>query len=306
MTLSAGYTHSWSQTLGIDQNFDITSLGLPSNLTESGFKAPPAIQISGYAGENGNANFGGQPWSGLLYGQAVSHLIGSVSHVTHGHEIKVGGEVRLHQINFTQYGIPAGLFAFQQQGTSQQYANGGDAMASFLTGFATGWSAYEIPASPATQNFQYSGFINDNWHVSSRLTLNLGLWYDVDMPRTERYNRMSYFDPSAPSPVTGVTATPGCPACGNIRGSLEYVGGGNPGTPFNTYYGGIGPRFGFAYRIGNDMTVRGSTESITILRKGAQPASAVVAPGSSATMRKPASPTIKATILPRLWFSGSH
>lgn len=84
----------------------------------------------------------------------MSQIIGSVSHIAGKHEIKVGGEFRVHQINFTQYGIPAGLFNFQQSGTSQQLSNGGDAMASFLTGFPTGWSAYEVPASPATTNFQ--------------------------------------------------------------------------------------------------------------------------------------------------------
>jgi hypothetical protein len=260
LTASAGYTHSWVDIKGIAadfQNFSLSSLGLPSNLSTSGFVAPPAIQIGSYAAENGNANIGGQPWSGLLYGQDVWHLIGSVSHIMGGHELKVGGEFRVHKINFTQFGLPAGLFNFQQSGTSQVNSVGGDAMASFLVGFPTGWSAYEIPPSPATQNFQYSGFVQDNWHVNSKLTLNLGLRYDIDQPRTERHNQMSYFDPSAASPVQGVTATPDCPACGNIHGTLQYVGvNGNPRTPYNTYWGAIGPRLGLAYRLGNSSTLR--------------------------------------------------
>lgn len=250
LTATAGYSHSWSHTLGNIANypdFSITSLGLPANLTSSGFISAPAIQISGYGSENGNATFGGQPWSGMLYGQAVSQGIATVSHTVGRHEIKFGGEMRIHQINFTQFGLPAGKWQFQQEGTSQQYNTGGDAMASFLTGFVGGggWSAYEIPASPATANKQYSGFVQDNWRVNDRLTVNLGLRYDVDMPRTERYDRMSYFDPSQPSPIPGV------------MGLFQYVGNGNPRSPYNTYFGGIGPRVGFAYRLDRKTTMRG-------------------------------------------------
>ena len=269
LAASLGYSHSWSHTFGIDPNFDPTSIGLPAYNTASGFKAPPDISIDGYAGENGNANFGGQPWSGLLYGQDVQQLIASVSHITGSHDLKVGGEIRRHTENFTQYGLPAGRWQFQSGWTAQDANNsaavcggacGGDAMASFITGFASGWNAYEIPPSPATQNFQYAGFVQDNWHVNDRLTLNLGFRYDVDLPRTERYDRMSYFDPKAPAPWVSkgfsVAPSAGCPFCNNL-GSLEYVGNGNPKSPFNAYYGGYGPRLGFAYRLDDKTSVRG-------------------------------------------------
>jgi hypothetical protein len=61
---------------------------------------------------------------------------------------------------------------------------------------------------------------------------------------------MSYFDPSAPSPIT----VPGL----NLHGAVEFVGvDGNPRTEFNTYWGDIGPRFGFAYNVWQRTTVRG-------------------------------------------------
>jgi len=246
LTASIGYTYNYAHTLGIDPSWDPTSIGLPADLKVSGLPAPPAFTMSGYAGENGNANFGGQPWSGLLYAQDVSQIMASVSHFTGGHELKFGGEVRLHRINFTQWGIPGGLWQFNQTATSQQFSNGGNSMASFMIGYATGWDAYEIPASPATENFQYAGFAQDNWHVSKRLTLNLGLRYDVDMPRTERHNRMSYFDPNAASVIPG------------LKGSFEYVGiDGNPSRPFNDYWGAWGPRLGTAFRLDNQTVLRG-------------------------------------------------
>lgn len=246
LTATLGYTYNYAHTLGVDPGWDPTSIGMASDLKVSGLPAPPAFTMSGYAAENGNANFGGQPWSGLIYAQDVSQIMASVSHTTGGHELKFGGEIRLHRINFTQWGLPGGLWQFNQTATSQQFSNGGDSMASFLIGYATGWDAYEIPASPATENFQYAGFVQDNWHVNNRLTLNLGLRYDVDMPRTERHNRMSYFDPDANSVIAG------------LKGSFEYVGmGGNPTRPYNDYWDAIGPRVGLAFRINNQTVLRG-------------------------------------------------
>jgi hypothetical protein len=259
LTATVGYDHSWAHTSGIDPTFNPSSYGLPSNLTSSGFIAPPAIQLSNYAAENGNANIGGQPWSGLLYGRDVYHMLASVAHTAGNHDIHIGAEFRTHRINFQQFGLPAGLFAFGPAGTSQYGSTGGDSVASFLTGVATGWSAYEIPPAPATQNLQYAGFIQDNWHVNDRLTLNLGLRYDVDSPRTERYNQMSFFDPSAPSPIAGQVPASACPTCGNTNlGSVEYVGQNGYGrSPYKPFYGAIGPRFGFAYRFFKQTTIRG-------------------------------------------------
>jgi hypothetical protein len=261
-TASLGYIYNNAQTAGPDTSWNPTSIGMPADLVTNGVASPPALALDSYASANSNATYGGQPWSSLLYAQDVGQLIASVSHSAGKHDLKFGGEIRRHQINFTQWELLGGRWEFGQTATSQQYSNGGDSMASFIIGYASGWDAYSIPASPATQNFQYAGFVQDNWKVSDRLTVNLGLRYDVDMPRTERYNRMSYFDPNAPSPIitaaTPVSASTDCPACGNIKGAFEYAGqNGNPTRPFTDYWGAVGPRLGMAFRIDDRTVLRG-------------------------------------------------
>ena len=256
-TVSLGYSHDLNVTGGIaalTPGFNqVTTLGLPAYTLSSGVIAPPSINVyGGYASENGNGSIGAQGWSVLNYGSEAAHLIGSVDHIAGSHEIRVGGEVRRYRINFIQAGTPAGIYSFDQFGTATGSSNangiGGDAMATFLTGYnENGFSQYEIPPSVATQSFDVAGFVQDNWHVNDRLTLNVGVRYDVVTPRTYRYNNANYFDPSAPSPL-------GPP----YQGALQYVAfQGNPRKQFNTYYGAIGPRFGLAYRIGQSTTVRG-------------------------------------------------
>jgi hypothetical protein len=264
LTTTLGVTHSWAHTQGVP--FDGTQVGMPADLATNpvdGIQTAPSIEIDGYASENSNGTFGGQEYSVLLYGQDVAHLEGTLSKVIHNHELKVGGEVRLHRINFTQWGIPNGRYEYNSGATSQDANNsgsGGDSYASYITGLGTGWDSYQDPAQPATQNWQYAGFFQDNWRARPNLTFNLGFRYDLDMPRTERHDRMSYWDPTIASPfaslVSGVDPAV-CAACNNLRGAFEYVGGGNSRYPYNVYHGAVGPRVGFSYVPRPNTSIRG-------------------------------------------------
>src|SRR2546430_17598512 len=85
-------------------------------------------------------------------------------------------------------------------------------MASLLIGFGDSGS-YDIPDRPATQSFQHAVFIQDNFRATDKLTLNLGLRYDISLPRTERFNHMNYIDPGVACP----RQVPGLP---NLHGGL--------------------------------------------------------------------------------------
>lgn len=256
MNLSLGYAHNWYPTDGVAASFGgydpAKVLGMPSYINTSGLQTPPSVWLFSAYGCNGfNGCVGGQAWSVLRFASETGHLVGSVNHLAGKHELKIGGELRRHRLNFMQAGTPNGLFAFTAGATASGTAGaGGDALASLMIGYVDNWSRYEIPPFTATQNYQVGGFIQDNWRITPKLTLNLGFRYDVETPRTERYNQMTWFDPSAAAPLT----VPGL----NLHGAVEFAGvNGNPRTGFNTNWGQVGPRFGFAYNVLPGTTLRG-------------------------------------------------
>ena len=256
LSISGGMTRSWSFTHGVAGDFPdfdpVKTLGLPQYIEASGIKATPSLYIAGgYASVGGNDQIGSQAWSYMRYGSTVNHLIGTVSHMQGKHELKFGGEFRVHEINFQQAGTPAGLETFDFNSTSQNpWSGGGDAMAGALIGASWGaWGQYEIPLQEATANRQFGTFVQDNWRVNDKLTLNIGVRYDIDFPRTERYNRQSWVDPTAP---TGITV----PGLGPMLGALQFASNGTR-SPYDTDFGGLGPRFGFAYRALSKTVIRG-------------------------------------------------
>jgi Carboxypeptidase regulatory-like domain/TonB dependent receptor len=256
LNLSVGYAHNWYPTDGVAASFGgydpVKELGMPPYIDASGFLTPPSIWLfSAYGCSGFNGCVGGQAWSVLRFANETGHLVGSMGHVIGRHEIRVGGELRRHRLNFMQAGTPNGLFAFTAGGTASGLAGtGGDALATLMIGDVDNWSRYEIPPFTATQNYQAGLFVQDNWRVTPKLTLNLGFRYDVETPRTERFNQMTYFNPAAAAPIT----VPGL----NLHGAVEFAGSnGNPRTEFDTYWGQVGPRIGFAYSLLSRTTVRG-------------------------------------------------
>ncbi len=228
-------------------DFDISKdLGFPEYMKRSGLNAVPEIGVNQYT--NGYQSIGNMGWGFFWQTPETHDLNVSLNKIRGRHDLKFGWEGRLRRVSFLQPTDPVGNFSFSNRGTSQFLDTGGDAMATFLTGL-TGSGSYEMPARPATQSMEHAGYIQDNWRVNSKLTLNLGLRYDLSLPRTERFNHMNYLDPNVVSPLQ-------VPELGTLHGGLIYASAKNrhvTGTDYNNF----GPRFGFAYSLRPNFVLRG-------------------------------------------------
>jgi hypothetical protein len=192
------------------------------------------------------------------------NVAGNITKILSRHTIKAGGEFRKFYINMYQPGQASGAFWIDDFWTRQNtaaYDGTGLAYASFLTG-GIGWNAMSHDPHTTMASAYMAGFVQDDFKVSPKLTLNIGLRYDLETPRTDRYNQLEYFDPGIASPLAGkVASSPDCPACSNLRGADVFV------TSPESKYGRhqvpspigktFGPRFGFAYQLERNTVVRG-------------------------------------------------
>lgn len=170
------------------------------------------------------------------------------------HTLKFGLDARLFRVNNLEAGAATGNFNFGPNFTQGPNANvasatSGNGLASFLLGLGGGIFTTKF-RDLATQSFYYGPYIQDDWRVTDRLSLNMGLRWEIETPRTERYDRMNYFDPTIRNPLSDRTGL-------NLQGGLVYVGvGGAERRQFKTDLKNFGPRLGFAYQITPQTVVR--------------------------------------------------
>jgi hypothetical protein len=231
-------------TLGID----LTTFGFPASYARQvQIDVLPQISPTGFSalGAPSVIHFGmdTHTWQGNLTKNAGSHTL------------KFGADIRLIRNNQIQSDTST-TFAFGQaftQGPNPTAASAaaGGGMASFLLGVGPdgSGSSLVIPAV-ALENIYYAGFFQDDWKVSRKLTLNLGLRWDYESPRTDRFNELANFDFHAASPLS----VPGL----KLTGGLTFAGvNGNPRGQWNRDLDNFAPRVGFAYQAGAKSVVRG-------------------------------------------------
>jgi carboxypeptidase family protein/TonB-dependent receptor-like protein len=260
LTVTYGYVRRFDSFPGIKGKFpnidsSFANLGFPSYLN-SGFGTIPGILLTGYSTGNAGPNIGTGFFSITREGQDAHHLGGAVSWLRGRHELKFGGEGRMRRINHTNPGWPSGAFNFDATATSGGGV-GGDSLASFLTGVGslTNSGGGCTPCQQgfnnvvSTQSFQFGTFAQDNYKVTPKLTLNLGLRYELNTPRTERFNRMNYLDPNALSPLQN-------PAFPTLHGIEVFLNSSHRHN-YDTDYKNISPRFGLAYQLPHAFVLRG-------------------------------------------------
>jgi hypothetical protein len=165
------------------------------------------------------------------------------------HNFRFGGEFRAAQFNLGILTGSAGQFNFTQGPTSTPAdTNSGFGFASFYLGAAS--NAYiDIPQINGWRAKYLAFFAADDWKVNNKLTVNLGLRYDMPIPVTEAQNRMSYVNPTLPNPGAG-----GLPGAYVFEGSgAGRLGGSSPQSIFKKAFG---PRLGLAYAVGPNTVIR--------------------------------------------------
>jgi len=241
------YTFGKEQHRPYSYGFDLASLGYsPSFVQMVQAAAFPTVRITGIQGLAGSG-YREQP--GYTYS-----LQSSLSTQRDRHLWKTGGEVRLVRGNFFNNANPSGFFSFGVTQTGGPRADTpaagtGFGLASFLAGYGTG--SIDFANGVSIQNLYYAFYTQDDFRVTRKLTLNMGIRYEYESPATERYNRTTRgFAYTTPSPLQ----VPGL----NLRGGLLYAGvDNNPRGVYNPDRNNFAPRFGFAYSLNNKTVFRG-------------------------------------------------
>jgi Carboxypeptidase regulatory-like domain len=222
-----GYSRLDEEIVGADSVYgDLAEqLGIP-NANAGGALGLTGITISGNAGvgDSGDTNLRklNNDWE---FDQAVSWVLGS-------HELKFGFNWLSRRFAFYSPVHPVGTYTFSGVYT-------GYGLADFLYGVPL---SSELDATKffSMLRFEPSLYVQDNWRVTPRLTLNMGLRDDFVTPWVERANRLAGFVPAGGGNLVPV-------------GTPPYYGN----TITDGRYTNFGPRFGFAYSINSKTVVRG-------------------------------------------------
>ena len=249
-TRNVGLEHAWTlrpnllltSRFGLDRYFqneqpeaiDPAQFGFQSILTEANnIVRMTEVNVDNYASLNGGPN-GGQCCITTVNGHTQYVYSSSLNWVKGNHVLKFGGEQRLFFNNFFQPDDATGLFHFSGSTTAANalfdpLSQDGDAMAALELGWP---SDGHINIKPAVleKSKETAFYAQDDWKVTSRLTLSLGLRYEWSVPYTERFNRIQFSNFTGNSGVT-VDLTP--PSSGIVD---------NNGDPVDLSSLGLGPR----------------------------------------------------------------
>lgn len=247
LSIRYGFNRFPNEVQTASDGFNLSSLGFPAayaNGTQAAyfpeftFKNLPALSGSGIS-------------SSVFHSK---NLLVSVSKFMGRHSLKAGMDYRKINVDFLSGTNSAGTFAFSDTFTRSDPARAvvgtGSDVADLLLGYA-GSGQVNTNTKLYTHVDYYAGYIQDDFRVSNKLTLNIGLRYEYETGLAESDNRLVVgFDRNAISPISG-NGTTG-------RGALMYAGqNGNPTSCCNVSKTKLGPRFGAAYSLNSKTTIRG-------------------------------------------------
>jgi hypothetical protein len=253
-----------------NRGMDLTTLGFPSYLndyTPAETRRFPRINFPG--GTYQGTGVGGEDRP-----TETQSVIGTLTKVAGAHSLKAGTEFRRYRETDVFFGNnQTAEFNYDSAWTRGPFNNSaaapgqlGQSFAAFLLGLPTS-GAIARPASYDERSTTWGFFLQDDWRIGERLTLNLGVRYELETPLTEAENRsVRAFDLNAVQPIEAAvraayaaSPTPElAPSAFALRGGLTFPGvNGQPEGLFETPRANIMPRAGLAYTIDEKTVVRG-------------------------------------------------
>lgn len=230
-------------TLGFSQNF----------LAAMPVKKFPSISTTGYQG-TGFTGVNNRDYYTYGGNGTITRLIGS-------HSFKLGADYRILGVKAENFGQSSGSFTFNGQFTAvNPTSNVRNSIADLLLGFPSSGS---FTRNSPVNNFvkYYGAYLQDDWRVSDKLTVNYGLRLEKETGLAEADNKLVVgFDKTAVSPLN--VTIPADPVAGTparpVMGGLLYAGqNGNKETTGNPPALKVSPRVGLAYSVSDRTVVRG-------------------------------------------------
>ncbi len=249
-------TEEQGQTYGTPGNF-LTPLGFSSHFSSGTYVKNqfPSAAASGYIGLGSTGLGGFNVVHNLSYQPSFTLVRGR-------HTIRAGFDMRLFQ-----YANPGAgnnnTFTFGNTFTQHYYnapeapgITSGNSIAELILGYPNGGNV-KFQSFPFDSQHYYAFWAQDDWKVTSKLTLNLGIRYDLLGARTERYNKLNYaFNTTAISPINSQITNP-TGLSGPIIGGIQFAGvNGAPRGAYATNLLNIQPRFGAAYAFTSRTSLR--------------------------------------------------
>jgi Carboxypeptidase regulatory-like domain len=228
--------------------YDLSKAGFPSYISEiaqyAGFT--PSTIVPRLVFTSPSYSIGG---TGLYY--LINNVYGLAPTFTKTlgrHTLKGGADLRRLEESYYVNSYPGGQFNFDNVFTSanpSKATGSGNPVASFDLGYP---ATANFPITPATFNtIYYQGYyVTDTWQATRKLTLTLGLRYEIPGVYSERHMRASTFNPTETNPIVGV------PGAFDLVDSPQHPAGGMR----NEHFDNFAPRIGVAYRLDEKTVFR--------------------------------------------------
>jgi outer membrane receptor protein involved in Fe transport len=232
--LALGYTRFFLRVTPLEENDNVAQLlGLQGANTGANAGAMSSISVSGESAYSS----GNLP---EIIPQNTWQLSDTVSYTRGAHSLRFGFSAIQNRFGFFQLGAPSGSLSFTGTYTNNPASSSGTGagFADFLLGLPASSAKSAFPqGTPYERYGEYGAFVQDQWRATTRLTVTLGLRWDLFTPPSERYNRQSDFFLGS--------------------GTLVLSGqGGASSSILGLQKHDFSPRVGLAYRLGDKTVIR--------------------------------------------------